>query len=210
MMPPASAFSVAIAPGFRDPVFQSQATFRALLDALAEPGSERPIEGIALAPAPLAPVAAAVIATLADFETTVWRDQTLRTPEIDAWLAFHTGAPAASDPARAAFALIGAADTPPECAEFALGSDIDPSTSTTLVLQVAGFGEGRRYRLSGPGIDGSREVAIAGAPADLADRLAANHALFPRGVDLILAGPASVLGLPRTTRLEEISPCTSR
>ena len=204
MMPPSSAFAVAIAPGFRDPVLQSQASFRALLDALAEPGSERPIEGIAMAPAPLAPVAAAVIATLADFETTVWRDATLRTPEIDAWLAFHTGAPALTDPTRAAFALVGDAEACPDFAGFASGTDIDPSTSTTLILAVAGFGTGRAYRLSGPGIDGTREVAIAGAPADLSDRLAANRALFPRGIDLILAGPTSVVGLPRTTCIEEI------
>lgn len=193
-----------IAPGFRDPVFQSQATFRAVLDALAEPGTERPVEGIATAPAPLAPVAAAVIATLADFETAVWRDETLRLPEIEAWLAFHTGAPVALDPARAVFAVIGAAETCPAFADFALGDDVDPSTSATLVLRVAGFDNGRRYRLSGPGIDGAREVTIAGAPTDLADRLAANRALFPRGVDLILSGSTSVMGLPRTTRIEEI------
>ena len=199
-----SPTAVAIAPGFHDPVFQSQATFRAVLDALAEPGSERPVGGLAEAPTPLSPVAAAVIATLADFETAVWRDAALRTPEIEAWLAFHTGAPAVLDPARAVFAVIGAAEASPDFADFALGTDVDPSTSTTLVLQVAGFAEGRRYRLSGPGIDGAREVAIAGAPADLAARLAANRALFPRGVDLILAGPTSVMGLPRTTRIEEI------
>ncbi len=204
MMAPSSAFAVAIAPGFRDPVFQSQATFRAVLDALAEPGRERPVEGIAEAPTPLTPVAAAVIATLADFETMVWRDATLRTPEIDAWLAFHTGAPAVSDPYRAAFALVGAFEVCPDFADFASGTDIDPSTSTTLILAVADFRGGRRYRLSGPGIDGTREVTIAGGPADLSDRLAANGALFPRGVDLILAGPTSVMGLPRTTRLVEI------
>jgi alpha-D-ribose 1-methylphosphonate 5-triphosphate synthase subunit PhnH len=210
MTPSSSAFAVAIAPGFTDPVFQSQATFRAVLDALAEPGTERPVAGIAAAPTPLSPVAAAVIATLADFETAVWRDATLRTPEIEAWLAFHTGAPATLDPARAVFAVIGAAEATPNFADFSLGTDVDPSASATLVLQVAGFGAGRRWRLSGPGIDGTRDVTIAGAPADLAERLAANRALFPRGVDLILAGPASVMGLPRTTRIEEIRPCTSR
>jgi len=204
MARPASLPATTIAPGFDDPVLRSQATFRALLDALAEPGSERTVAGIAAAPAPLGPVAAAVIATLADFETTVWRDAPLRTPEIEAWLAFHTGAPATLAADRAVFALLGDAEAAPDFADFALGSDVDPSTSTTLILAVAGFAEGRRYRLAGPGIDGAREVAIAGAPADLAARLAVNRTLFPCGVDLILAGPTSVIGLPRTTRLEEI------
>lgn len=197
-----SSSAVAVTPGFRDPVFQSQATFRALLDALAEPGTERPVDGIA--DAPLDPVSAAVIATLADFETTLWRDSALTTPEVEAWLAFHTGAPIVTDPSRAAFALIGAAETCPDFGDFALGTDVDPSTSTTLILAVAGFDAGRPYRLSGPGIECRRDVTIAAAPHDLAARLATNGALFPRGVDLILAGPTSVMGLPRTTRIEEI------
>lgn len=200
----ASTTRPAIAAGFADPVLDAQATFRAVLDALAEPGTRRPVAGIATAPAPLMPVAAAVIATLADFETTVWRDEALRRPEIDAWLAFHTGAPAIADPARATFALIGAAEQVAAYESFALGTDVDPSTSTTLILQVAGFDSGRRYRLAGPGIAGIRDIAIAGGPPDLATRAAANRALFPRGVDLILAGPTELIGLPRTTRIEEI------
>ena len=193
-----------IAPGFADPVRDAQAVFRAVLDALAEPGTERAVAGIADAPAPLAPVAAAVIATLADFETTLWRDDALADGRVDAWLSFHTGAPRVADPAAADFALIAAPTEAPAWDTFARGTDLDPSRSTTLILQVAGFGVGRRFRLAGPGIETTREVAILDAPADLAARAADNHALFPRGLDLILAGPTSVVGLPRTTRLEEI------
>lgn len=196
--------ALALAPGFADPVHEAQATFRAVLDALAEPGTVRPVAGIAAAPAPLSPVAAAVIATLADWETTVWRDPALARPEIDAWLAFHTGAPLVEAADRAAFALLAEPATAPAWESFGLGTDVDPSTSTTLILQIAGFGEGRRLRLSGPGIETTREIAVAGLPADLVERGAANRALFPRGVDLVLAGPDAVVGLPRTTRIEEI------
>ena len=58
-----------------------------------------------------------------------------------------------------------------------------------------------RLRLAGPGISGHAHLAVTGLPADIADRLAANHALFPRGVDLVLAGPTGVAALPRTTRV---------
>lgn len=193
-----------IAPGFADPVMEAQAVFRATLDALAEPGSERAVGGIATAPSPLSPVAAALVATLADYETTLWRDAPLRSPSIDGWLAFHTGAPASDDPGRAAFAVVAEVAALAPYDAFHLGSDVDPSTSTTVILQVAGFAGGRRYRLAGPGIDGHRDILVEGGPQDLAARASANRALYPRGVDLILAGPHSVIGLPRTTRIEEI------
>lgn len=200
-----SPFATAVTPGFTDPVLDAQAVFRAVLDALAEPGTIRPVAGIASAPAPLAPVQAAVALTLSDWETVLWRDPALRTPAIDAWLAFHTGAPPSDDPARADFALLAEAEAAPSWSAFALGSDVDPSRSTTVILAVAGFGSGRRYRLSGPGIEGARDLVVAGAPADLAVRAAANRVLFPRGVDLVLCGPDAVVGLPRTTRIEEVA-----
>lgn len=199
-----TALSPTLAAGFADPVHGPQASFRALLDALAEPGTERTVAGIAEAPAPLSPVAASVVATLADFETTIWRDAAMKTPAVDAWLAFHTGARLVEDPADATFALIADAEHAPAWDAFALGTDLDPSTSTTVILQVADLGSGARFRLAGPGIETTRDVAVSGAPADLTARALANGEIYPRGIDLVLAGPTSVVGLPRTTRIEEI------
>lgn len=190
--------------GFADPVHDAQACFRALLDALAEPGTVRPVAGLVEAPAPLSPVAAAVVATLADFETTIWRGATLRNPAVDAWIAFHTGARLVDDPGEATFALLADVEDRVAWDRFALGTDLDPSTSTTVILQVAGFTDGARYRLAGPGIETTRDVAVSGAPADLAARRRADQALFPRGIDLVLAGPTAIVGLPRTTRIEEL------
>ena len=48
------------------------------------------------------------------------------------------------------------------------------------------FGEGQRWSLSGPGIADRASLAADPLPDDLGERLAANRALFPRGVDLIL------------------------
>jgi alpha-D-ribose 1-methylphosphonate 5-triphosphate synthase subunit PhnH len=38
-------------------------------------------------------------------------------------------------------------------------------------------------------------------PLDLGERLLANRALFPRGVDLILVAPGAVVALPRSVRV---------
>lgn len=193
----------ALAAGFADPVFQSQAVFRAVMTALAEPGIARPVAGIAEAPAELGGVMAAVVATLADFDTALWRDAALATAEVESWLRFHTGAPIAADPARAVFALVSAPERLPDFETFSLGTDVDPSTSTTVILRVAGFGRGRVYTLAGPGISGTRAFALEGGPADLVERLGANREIFPRGIDLLLVGPDAVVGLPRTTRIRE-------
>lgn len=193
-----------IGAGFADPVREAQTVFRAVLDAMAEPGREIAVTGLAEAPAPLSPSAAAIVATLCDFETTLWRDAALRMPSVDAWLAFHTGALLVTSGHHADFGVIAEAEAAPGWDTFARGSDLDPSRSTTLILQVAGFGAGRALRLTGPGIETTREIAVSGAPADLAARATAFGPSFPRGLDLILAGPTSIVALPRTTRIEEI------
>jgi alpha-D-ribose 1-methylphosphonate 5-triphosphate synthase subunit PhnH len=56
--------------------------------------------------------------------------------------------------------------------------------------------------LAGPGIRDAVDFAPVGLPDDFAARLAGNHALFPRGVDLVLASGAQIAALPRSTRLK--------
>lgn len=199
---------MALAAAFADPVHESQATFRAVMDAMARPGTIRPVAGLSGAPAPLSPVAAAVVLTLADFETPVFLDRALAdAPDVGRWLAFHSGAPMVGAPSRAAFALIADPPAMPDFEAFAIGTDTYPDRSTTLIVQVAELhGEGRgsataSLALEGPGIRGTATLSVTGLPADIVERLAANRALFPRGVDLILAGPDAVAALPRSTRV---------
>ncbi len=177
--------------GFANPVMDAQACFRAVLDAMAHPGRI----GAAAAPeppAPLDPATAAVLLTLVDAETPLWLDDAAAPAR--AWIAFHCGAPAAPRGA-AAFGLgLGAV----ELAGFRTGTDDGPEDGTTLILQVAALGTGRALRLSGPGLAAPAVLRVDGlAPGFVAD-WAANRALFPRGVDLILCAGCSVAALPRT------------
>jgi len=193
---------MAVALAFADPVHDSQRTFRAVMNAMARPGTIQAVAGLAAAPGPLFPVAAAVAVALADYETPLWLDAPLAaSSEVAAYLTFHTGARIVAAPAHAIFALVADAGSLPDFAEFALGTDVYPDRSTTLILQVASLTDGARLRLQGPGIKGHASLAIAGLPADISARLTANHARFPRGVDLVLAGPEGVAALPRTTRV---------
>lgn len=184
------------------PAFASQAAFRALMHAFARPGEIKTLSGVA-APAPLAPATAALVQSLADYETPVWLDGALAaTPAVADWIRFHTGAPLVQKPREAAFALIADSRTMPELAQFALGSEEYPDRSTTLIVQIESFA-GRAFTLEGPGIKGTRRLAAGSLPDDFAERLRGNRELFPRGVDLVLVAGNHVAALPRSVRVSE-------
>jgi len=105
---------------FADPVFESQAAFRAILGAVARPGAILACGGGLEPPAPLSPAAAAAFLALADFETPLWIAPSLSANgEIAAYLKFHTGATLAAAPDRAAFALVDPASDAMRLADFA-------------------------------------------------------------------------------------------
>jgi alpha-D-ribose 1-methylphosphonate 5-triphosphate synthase subunit PhnH len=189
------------ASAFADPVFQSQATFRALLDAISRPG-EIVAAGAGLAPpSPLRPAAAAALLTLADFETAIWLSPRWAGSEAAAWLRFHTGAPTAASPERAAFALVEAETL--DLSRYAQGIAEYPDRSTTLIVDLDHLTAEGDLILSGPGVKGERRLGFAPRPADFLSQWRANHAAFPLGVDLILAAEERLAALPRTTRLRE-------
>jgi alpha-D-ribose 1-methylphosphonate 5-triphosphate synthase subunit PhnH len=188
----------AVAAGFAEPVLAAQATFRVVMDAMARPGTIRRLTGVA-APAPLSASAAAIALTLLDYETPFWLDAPLAdTGEVARFISFHTGARATEDPAAAAFAFVATPAAAPPMASFAQGSAEYPDRSTTLVLQVAQLAEGEGMVLRGPGIAGTRRLTASPLPANFLDQFADNRAQFPRGVDILLAAPDVVAGLPRS------------
>ena len=184
---------------FPERVLASQAVFRAVMDALARPGEVKPLPQKLTAPAPLSATAAAVAAALLDYETPLWLDAALsEVPEVTEWIRFHTGARVIADPRQASFALMADPAHSPPFDAFSLGTAEYPDRSTTLVLQVQRFGTGRSLPFRGPGIAGSVSFSAEPLPPDFHDRLAANHALFPRGVDVIMLSPDAVAALPRS------------
>lgn len=185
-----------------DPAYESQAAFRALMDCMARPGDIRMLKGVE-APAPFAPATAALVKSLADYETPLWLDAAFSVDNrIADWIRFHTGAPIVREPSDAAFALIADANALPDLARFAQGTSEYPDRSTTLLVQIEAF-TGRGFTLRGPGIKAERDFAASPLPPDFTARTADNRALFPRGVDLVLVAGKEIVALPRSVTVME-------
>ncbi|TWG91290.1 alpha-D-ribose 1-methylphosphonate 5-triphosphate synthase subunit PhnH [Mesorhizobium sp. J18] len=188
--------------GFRQPVFDAQATFRAVMEALARPGTIQKSLAAARPPAPLTPEAGAVALTLCDHDTPIWLDPPLQAEEaVRAWLAFHTGAPIVTNPSDAHFAFVSYPATLISLDNFAQGTQDYPDRSATLVLQVETLANGPAIALEGPGIRTTARLAPSPMPRHFAEQWVQNRARFPRGIDLVLVAREGVAALPRTTRI---------
>lgn len=188
--------------GFADQVLGAQSVFRAIMDALARPGTVQSIATDAAPPAPLTAELAAVALTLCDHDTPVWLDPVLAaSPAITGWIAFHCGAPVTSDPAEAQFALVSDAARLPDLAVFGQGTDEYPDRSTTIV--VAADAATHAVTLRGPGIKDALSTDLPLPGDDFLAQWAENRERFPRGIDLLLVRAGTLVGLPRTTRISE-------
>jgi len=189
--------------GFAEPVMQSQTAFRAIMDALANPGTVRdlviskPIGG-------LSAELASVMLTLADHDTSIWLDDAMRgDAAVLEFLNFHTGAPIVWEPDAAVFAGVSNASQLPALAQFNLGTQEYPDRSTTIVLAVEALTGGETLITRGPGIKGHGHISPVGLPTGFVAQWADNRELFPRGIDLLLVADGQVMGLPRSTRISE-------
>ena len=136
--------------------------------------------------------------SLADADTPLWLDAGDAAAE---WLRFHCGAPITQDLGAARFVL--ACNAAPSLAALDIGTDEDPQLGATLILQVANLTANEGWRLTGPGIQHEHRLRVSGAPADFVTDWAANHALFPRGVDVLLCAGDSIAALPRSVMIAE-------
>jgi alpha-D-ribose 1-methylphosphonate 5-triphosphate synthase subunit PhnH len=188
--------------GFSAPVFDAQAVFRAVMNAMARPGTIEKLDLFSRPPAPLSPTLGAIALALCDHDTPVWLDAGLHNARaVESWLGFHTGAPIARTPAEAHFVLCTRPEDLVPLDGFAQGTQEYPDRSATLVLQVDTLCGGHGLLLEGPGIETTTHLAPSPLPRRFAGQWNDNNQRFPRGVDVIFAGPEGVACLPRTTRI---------
>ena len=178
--------------GFDHPATQSAHAFRAMMEAMARPGTVHSLPG-AEPPAPLSAAAGAVLLTLCDADTPVYLAGDADCADVKSWLAFHTGAPL-TGPATCMFA-VGTWKALMPLSAYSIGTPEYPDRSATLIVESPWL-EGEGATLTGPGI---RETATLSLPETAAFQ--ANQRLFPLGLDFIFTSGSTLAALPRTTKV---------
>jgi alpha-D-ribose 1-methylphosphonate 5-triphosphate synthase subunit PhnH len=180
----------------------SQQVFRAVLDALARPGT-----AMSLPEGPLRTLAPAVVPVfaLADLGTGVcvlentddrWGDIVTTATNAPLWPAELARLVAAVRPVTEA-----------EVRDFARGTALAPGTAALVSLAVPDVhGGARRWRMTGPGIPGETTLSPLGLPPGFVAARAEAVAGYPAGIDVLLVTrDGHVVGLPRTTTINEES-----
>lgn len=166
---------------------RTNSTYEALMWALSRPGTTRtlPVPGMEV-----------IAETLIDRESRVFSQDAALLPAIAATGATIVPAEAAD---HAFLSLEGAAGLS-ALSLLPAGSHAYPDEGAT-VFAAARFGQGRRLRLSGPGIETTVDVMVGGLP-DEVWAIRAARCVYPTGFELFLIDGDRVLGLPRSTTIE--------
>lgn len=184
--------ATALTGGFADPTLDAARAFRAVMEAMARPGTIRDLPPAA-PPSPLSAAAGALVLTLCDADAPLHLAGPCDTPAVRDWVRFHTGA-ALVGPETAAFVLGPWAALP--VARLSVGTPDYPDRAATLIIEhpaLAATG----VRLTGPGIATAAWLNLPDPAV-----FAANHARYPLGWDAFLTSGARLAALPRSTRIE--------
>lgn len=202
MIPMQSAAASTYQGGFSEPVFDAQAVFRQIMNAMARPGTIAAFAPLTSPPVPLLAAMGSIAATLFDHDTTIWLEPALSANrDVVNWLTFHTSAPLTTQAFEADFAVFADAKVLSSFENHAQGTQEYPDRSTTILLQIDSLRGGPPLQLSGPGIRDQACITPVGLPGLFCELWAANGLRFPRGVDLLLVAPEGVIALPRTVKI---------
>lgn len=172
-----------------------QQAFRAVLDGFARPGTLVPAQ----------PTGAVLMFLSAVLDESVSLADPLGLVGTDARrLLLAPTAPAT----QARFVLFDGRRPAEAGFQPALGTLESPELGATLVLSVDALSDAPTtadaavvLQLQGPGVPGTRVLAVNGLHPDWLARRTAWVAAYPLGVDIVLAAPGALVALPRTTRI---------
>ncbi|MEL6977582.1 MAG: phosphonate C-P lyase system protein PhnH [Pseudomonadota bacterium] len=183
------------------------AAFRAIMDAVAQPGAIQHAPRIDAPLPPLSPAAATVILTLVDETAPLWLAPPLASaPRLRDALRFSLGGALIDQPEDAAFLLGDWESLAPVLPEARRGTPERPDLSATAIIEVASLSAARPpsgtasgAALTGPGVppQAPRTLWIGGDCDGLWTFQAGNRARFPLGIDFLFTAGERIAAAPR-------------
>ncbi|MFI5367695.1 MAG: phosphonate C-P lyase system protein PhnH [Spirochaetia bacterium] len=195
-----------------DEVFDSQATFRALLDSMSRPGKicQVPLRPYRSPPNGFCSPALTILKTLCDHRVSFSLGAANETPEWIRYLEMNLAAP--FQPIETAdYVLFNGAGFDPGFARLNRGSLEFPEKSATALICVTQLLDEPAESeapvcslvLAGPGVKGQTRLSAAGLDPGYITGRQRTIRYFPMGVDLfLLDGHGKVAGIPRTSMVE--------
>ena len=195
-----------------DEVFDSQATFRALLDSMSRPGKicQIPLRSYEAPPQGFCPPALSILKTLCDHRVSFSLGAAHEKPEWIRYLEVNLATPF-QPVVNADFVLFDGESFSDDFARLRRGSLEFPESSATALLSVTrllgeaaqGAGPICTLFLAGPGVKGRVRVSVAGFDPAYATERERTNRLYPLGVDIFLFdAEGRVAGIPRTSTVE--------
>lgn len=197
--------------GFDD-VFDSQATFRALLEALSRPGKIclLPDRVYRSPPRGFCPPALSILKTLCDHRVSFSLVSGNRTAELSRYLEVNLATPL-GDVEKADYVIFDGVTFDEDFMRMKRGTPEFPENSATALVCVARLDEGAaetetascHLRCAGPGVKDAAFLTVTGLDPRYNEARARTNNVSPLGIDLFLVDPGGrVAGIPRTTFVE--------
>jgi alpha-D-ribose 1-methylphosphonate 5-triphosphate synthase subunit PhnH len=193
-----------------DEVFDSQATFRALLDSMSRPGKicQVPQRPYVAPPNGFCPPALTILKTLCDHRVSFSLGVASESPEWIRYLEVNLAAP--FRPVETAdFVLFNGTGFDAGFARLNRGSLEFPEKSATALICVNQLSEEPAEGavcmlvLAGPGVKGRARLSVAGLDPGYLMARQKTIRYFPMGIDLFLVDSAGkVAGIPRSSTVE--------
>ncbi len=188
--------------GFDSEIFDTQAVFRKMLAAVAQPGSIMDMGIDLTTPGSIHPAAGAILLTLLDFETLFYSDLETGSEDIQ-WIKFHTGCPCTKAREKALFALLSDHDGIYDPEDFNQGTLESPHRSATVLVQTGAIhNRGGSLALTGPGIRTKTFLELGGVRESFWVKRNEMYQSYPLGIDMVFICDTQFVAVPRTSKVE--------
>lgn len=183
-----------------DEVYDSQKTFRTILEGMANPGRKLSLEEAAGKLYGKSPEMLAAAMTLCDSSVSFC---CVEEEELADQIHLHTHSPKVPA-AEADFLFVtDSSKLDAVFSEAKCGTLENPHISATIFVRDTGAEE-QKLRLSGPGIQDSLECAVSETVCRALELRDAQHYEYPQGVDLVFIKPdGSFFCIPRLVKKED-------